>query len=106
MNFKPFFIHYNRGPGKIKHSEKRGFTAYVDVVDDDPRKCLVQIAFCSPKDQFVKSLGRQHAHISRVECINKRQLPSVLSAAQERCFNTDDNPCLANHYNYTLKYVV
>lgn len=101
MTFKSFFVHYNRGPGKLPHSQSRGFTAFVEQVDHSPRQCLVQITFCSPKDQFCKKDGRKNAQMSRVECINKRQLPAVLEHAHFLCAGED-----SDDYNYVLKYVV
>jgi hypothetical protein len=76
--FKPFFIHRNHSPGKLPSKVIRGFTAYIEP-DNDPQYVKMQVAMCSPNDQFSKKLGRWYALQSDMALVRKQDLPAVLA---------------------------
>lgn len=99
--FNTFYIHKNRGPGKLPNREPRGFTL---MVSPHANQRLIECrgAFCSPKDQFSKKEGRSRAALADVKLIKKRELPRLLYAmdAYAKGDTTESD------WNYTLKYVV
>jgi len=109
MQFKPFYVHFNRPVTKqdnsaLRHAP-RGFTAYITPTDDH-RKAGVQVTWCSSKDEFMKNSGRKFAGETDIVHFNPREIPDLLA----RCANT----CLTNYYEnvsessymYVLKYMV
>jgi hypothetical protein len=103
MSFKPFYIHENRGPGKLTGRSPRGFTLKVSPDPDNQRNVVVQGAWCSHKDEFVKKTGRLTADVAESKSINKRELPNLLSSMQNTLHPFSTVPGM---YNYVLKYVV
>lgn len=105
--FKPFFVHYNRNITKNSHGwEKhspRGFTAYIQPDPNNLRNVLMQLTFCSPKDQFSKKEGRSQVHQTKVEIVNKRDVPKMLAGATSL---VENRRLLDSRYYYILKYVV
>lgn len=59
--FKPFFVHEHKQPGKMSNRGPRGFTVFVGPDQHVKGNMLVSTAWCSPKDQFVKKIGRLQA---------------------------------------------
>lgn len=101
--FKPFYVHLNKGPGKMPNRTPRGFTAKVSPHPDDPRKTIMQGTFCSPKDEFNKKQGRATADKAVTTEINRRDVPRMLAAMAQVCgyeMHTDRT------YLYVLKNMV
>lgn len=83
--FKPFFIHRNHAPGKMRNSHPRGFTALVSPTND-PRKVAMAVTFCSPKDEFSKKEGRKQANdLNKTEIINARAVAGLLASCATLC---------------------
>ena len=59
--FKPFFIHEHNQPGKMSNRRPRGFTVFVGPDQHIKGNVLVSTAWCSPRDQFIKRVGREKA---------------------------------------------
>lgn len=107
--FKPFFIHFNRPARKTDNSRlrhhPRGFTAFVQPTTE-ARKVRVSGAFCSAKDEFIKSEGRslaQHPDTVFTD-INPRDLPKLLGSMKAVCYG--DKHVAEEEYFYVLKYVI
>ena len=106
--FKPFFVHYNRPvikgyePCRLRHAP-RGFTAYVRPDIENERNCLVQVTWCSEKDEFKKSEGRSQVVLAESVEFNKRDLPSLMAKCARSCEYHDTTE---QDYMYLLKYVV
>lgn len=103
--FKSFNVHYNPGPNKLDSSNlRRGFTAVIEPVLDDPRYVFVYLAFCSKKDQFNKKLGsikaREHAPIR----VHKKQVPKFLLECAKSC--TKDGVSWVFSYDFVLKHFI
>ncbi len=81
--FKPFYVHWHFPPGKMPNRTPRGFTAFVSPHDDTHVK--MQVAFCSPKDEFNKKKGRSYAEQAVVELVPKRRVPMMLSGCVRVC---------------------
>lgn len=103
QRFKPFFVHQQTNPAAARcpgqSRRPRAFTAFVQPADN-PREVLVQVAFCSQKDDFVKAVGRTEALAKPTTTINARNLPEWL---QEQALKL---PYGFRPYTYILKYVV
>lgn len=104
MSFKPFYIHENRGPGKMTGRSPRGFTLKVSPDPENQRNVLVQGAWCSHKDEFVKKTGRTTADAAESKSINKRDVPELLGAMSDQMWGGLGQS--ARSYYYVLKYVV
>lgn len=59
--FKGFFVHLNRGPGKLPNRNPRGATIYVEPDTQVKGNILVYTAWCSPKDEYNKAVGRERS---------------------------------------------
>ena len=77
---KPFYVHRHGRPGKVSSRFARGFTVYVEENPINSHEVNVGVAFCSPKDQFCKRIGREYAKSAEIKTINKRKLPKMLAA--------------------------
>jgi len=107
QDFKPFFIHFNRGRRKTDSGADKqrpvGFTAYVQP-GDDHRTVFVSITHCSYKDEFCKKEGRKQA----LQCltwnkVNIRDVPDVLTEARNKCTGwKTDRVCYYYAYRYML----
>lgn len=97
---KPFYIHKQTPGGKFN-----GFTAKVEPTGN-PQTVKVAVAFCSRKDNFVKSVGRDVAEQQAFNEINKRQLPDWLNQQELHCFPRLSEYLTVSHWYYALKYVV
>lgn len=88
--FKPFYVHYNPYlPGvKLKSFHNRGFTAKLSPTEDN--KVVLQVALCSPKDQFCKRVGREVADEADELIISKTAVPGVLAKLSEYSFPVND----------------
>ena len=82
--FKPFFIHSHREPGKLPNRSPRGYTIHVEPDAHIKGNVLVRVAWCSPKDQFVKALGREKAIDTWPLSVPMKQLPYHVA----QCDNT------------------
>lgn len=102
MSFKPFYIHRYHQPGKLPNRHTRGFTAFVSPINGDNQHVQIQASLCSPKDQFSRKLGRQHAETTTAEVIRKRDLPNIL-ALLDRTRGVESSE---QNFMYTLKYIV
>ena len=117
--FKPFYIHRHHPPGKMPNRNARGFTALISpcVIEQfdpesgekigervDHRQVNVQVAFCSPKDQFVKELGRQFAMSAKIETINKRELPELMNTCENEMWEFHREA--RGHWDWILKHVI
>lgn len=103
--FKSFFVHENRGPGKLPNRFPRGFTAY--IAPNDERTVKLSIAFCSPKDQFCKRTGRDTAQATQPVVMNKREVPQALADAFNKIYGYDSGYGYPESaYLYTLKHMV
>ena len=102
--FKPFFHHYNLGPGKLPNNTPRGYTMHVKPDPDNSSKCLVSVAWCSPKDEFNKKLGRSCALGKEYKSINKRQLPGIVAGCNGVVWDTDR--IRPDSFYWILKFVV
>lgn len=100
--FKPFYIHGFNEPGNVSSRFARGFTLYVKPDEENERYVLVQGAWCSPKDQFVKKMGRSQALMADQEHINKRELPDFVN----KCYDACNLESKVWDHNYLLKYVI
>ena len=100
--FNTFYIHKNRGPGKLPNRAPRGFTLMVAPHATNERLVECRGTFCSPKDQFSKKEGRSRCATAEVKLIRKRELPTLLYAMD----NYAGGNTSASDWNYTLKYVV
>jgi len=101
--FKPFYIHYNKGPGKVDHKYARGFTAKISPAFD--RHACVQVAYCSPKDQFYKKAGRTMAELHQGTNVPMRKVPDMLAAFASRVEWGSLCP-EPSHFNYVLRNMV
>ena len=81
--FKPFYVHCNRGPGKLPNRSPRGFTAKVSPHPTDSRLAVMQGSFCSPRDEFNKKKGRSQADIAVTKDIKLRDVPRMLEAMDQ-----------------------
>jgi len=77
--FKPFFVHEHRQPGKMSNRGPRGFTVFVGPDQHIKGNVLVSTAWCSPKDQFIKKVGREHAANSYPISMKAHMLPKHVS---------------------------
>lgn len=84
--FKPFFVHINpHKPGKRTNKHPRGATIYVSPTDD-MKTCQIQVAYCSPKDEFNKHIGRETAmNSTEIYKIPRRQLPRITGTIFGEC---------------------
>ena len=73
--FKPFFVHEHKQPGKMSNRGPRGFTVLVGPDQHVKGNVLVSTAWCSPKDQFVKRVGRNQALEAFPSSIKAHKLP-------------------------------
>jgi len=97
--FKPFFVHEHKQPGKMSNRGPRGFTVFVGPDPHVRGNILVSAAWCSPKDQFVKRLGREQARNAFPVSMKATTLPKYIS----ECFNTLwEGPCYNEHSFYYL----
>jgi len=85
-SFKPFFIHINSGPGKLPNRQPRGATVYVQPDLQTPGNVLLHTAWCSPKDEFNKRLGRERSINAFPVSVSARQLPKHLAQTQKSVF--------------------
>lgn len=69
---------------------------------ENSRLVEVRGAFCSPKDQFSKKLGRSFAAAAPSKLIHKRRLPDMLAAMEQVVAGHG----YTEHWYYVLKYVV
>ena len=60
MSVKSHFYYFGRKPG-LSDTKHNGIVAVAAEVDYDTRKVGLAFAFCSPKDQFVKTKARAMA---------------------------------------------
>jgi len=102
--FKPFYVHFNMGPGKLNAAHPRGYTLRVSPDHLSNREVVVQGAWCNPKDEFNKSIGRQTADVAEQMTINKRKLPELCATMANKCFGYEEYDQMA--YYYLLKFVV
>lgn len=112
QRFKPFFFHHDELRGMSKQTLKelstvqrhrpRGFTMFVQP-SDNPRMIKVQVAMCSPKDNFCKKIGREQALQHEIKEINARDLPKTIG---EFVSKTTWGCAWARGYDYMLKYVI
>lgn len=106
--FKPFFIHYNRPviksyePCRLRHAP-RGFTAFITPDKENDRNAMVQVTFCSERDEFTKKEGRSQAVLAEAVSFNKREVPDVLARCAKSCEYHD---MTEQDYMYVLKYLV
>jgi hypothetical protein len=113
--FKPFYVHINRGPGKLAYCRLRGATVKVSPADN-PRECVVQTTFCSKRDQFCKKMGRSQAEEAPPQVINIRKLARYLATIDylvTEGLKADPTPLpgesfddSAQEYFYVFKYMV
>jgi len=82
--FKPFFVHEHRAPGKLSNRGPRGFTIFVGPDQHIKGNILVSATWCSPKDQFVKRIGREKA----VEAFPVSMKATALPLYIANCHNT------------------
>jgi hypothetical protein len=105
--FKPFFVHINpHPPGKMNSKHPRGATVYVSPVDNDPTRCRVQVALCSPKDEFNKTAGRVIAMVAEPEYTQKRNLPMWIAEVDHKVAPWLSHPAprvVAQRYMYLLR---
>jgi hypothetical protein len=99
--FNTFYVHKNRGPGKLPNREPRGFTLMV-APHANERLVECRGAFCSPKDQFSKKEGRLRAKWAKAKLIKKRELPHLLYAMDA----VAKGDTTEKDWLYVLKYVV
>lgn len=102
--FKPFYVHYNRGPGKLPNRTPRGFTALVSPHPDHAHLAVMQGTFCSPKDEFNKKEGRSRAVVATMMEVKRREVPRMLSAMENVVYGTDIDKAWS--YMYVLKNMV
>ncbi len=98
--FKPFYVHWHFGPGKMPNRTPRGFTAFISPHDDTHVK--MQVAFCSPKDEFNKKKGRSYAEQAVVELVPKRRVPLMLAGCANVCDSIYDYH-VEQHWYYIYK---
>lgn len=114
--FKSFYIHRHHPAGKLPNRAPRGFTALIspatttfefggDITNVDHRHTFMQVAFCSPKDQFNKKEGRKFAAQAKVEKINKRDVPRMLAALSQVTQHDWDEQMEHNWY-WVLKHLI
>ena len=104
---KDFFIHKNKGPGKMPNRAPRGFTAHVCEDHIEHNKVKLSIAFCSPKDEFNKKLGRENAIAKEHKVVKKRDIPYLIAAAWAICLEDEQNmPYYVRNYYYLYKFML
>jgi len=84
--FKPFFVHEHKQPGKMSNRGPRGFTVFVGPDQHIKGNVLVATAWCSPKDQFVKKVGREQAANSYPISMKAHMLPKHVSECQRTLY--------------------
>ena len=103
--FKPFFIHEHREPGKVPSGTTRGFTAKITPDRIDPaKKCFIQVAFCSAKDQFNKKIGRETAEKKEQHFIDKKLVPIFLSVYCGKVWPNED--IHKSEFYYVYRYML
>lgn len=102
---KDFFVHRYHNPGKVPHSVSRGFTAHIKEYPADHNQVYMSVAFCNPKDEFNKKIGRQTAMNGTYEIIKKRDVPRMLAACYTTMYRMSENIREDNFY-YVFKYIV
>lgn len=110
LDFKPFFIHFNRSRRKYDvqavKQQPRGFTSYISPSGNN-RTVNFQIIHCSYKDNFCKSEGRSFALKQPVLEVNARDIPGYLHDAREYCSPESwRQERDLGGYNWVLKYMV
>ncbi len=109
LNFKPFFIHFNRqrrktDPAWLK-ALPRGFTAKIAPSGND-RTINFQVIHCSYTDDFCKREGRSHVEETFIHEINARELPFFLHEAYMACAKPKLRYADRGSYNWVLKYLL
>lgn len=69
----------------------------------NPRMIKVQVAMCSPKDNFCKKVGREQALQHEIKEINARDLPKTIADYMAK---TTWGRGHETQYTYMLKYVI
>lgn len=103
--FKPFYVHINpHAPGKMSSRHPRGATLLVKP-GDDHRSCVVQGAWCSPKDAFCKKTGRATAAQAEEKIINRRDLPKLCDTMEDVVWGGNDHRAwrAQSGYNHLLR---
>lgn len=103
MNFKPFYVHFNLGPGKLS-SKFRGFTAH--VAPHDSRNVAVKLTFCSKRDQFCKKVAREEVDHKPAQVVNARQLSKFMAQQRAQCHGHTAYEWEHHEYDYLYKYMV
>ena len=85
--FKPFFVHEHKHPGKLSNRSPRGFTVFVGPDQHIKGNVLVSTAWCSPKDQFIKKVGRQAAQDTHPVSMKAHVLPKFVAECHETLFS-------------------
>ena len=94
---KPFYIHINfNKPGKMPNKHPRAATVLVQAAPNGA-DAHVQVALCSPKDEFCKREGRSYADKAEIESCRIRDLPHILSSI------ADFTGHPGKDYNYVLR---
>ena len=103
--FKPFFVHEHKQPGKMSNRGPRGFTVFVGPDQHIKGNVLVSTAWCSPKDQFIKKVGRQAAQDSFPVSMKAHTLPKHVA----ECFATLFGGVIGlseSHFFYLFKRMI
>lgn len=103
---KAFYIHGQRVPNKqdtVKQKAlPRGFTCYI-TGHPDKSMVFVSTGFCSYKDQFVKTIGRDEAQKAPLEEIHKKDLPKYLAERYNKLYLWP--AVFEDHYHYVWRYL-
>lgn len=107
LNFKPFFVHFNRpvlktDGGSWMH-RPRGFTAFLEPHEKD-RLVLMRAVMCSAQEkEFKKAQGRQEVMDKDPVEMNARDVGAVLEGLANKCC---PEAAEKGAYNYIYKYMV
>lgn len=83
--FKPFFFHYNKAPGKLPNKVPRGFTVHFKPSDVSQRHVWMSVAWCNPKDEFNKKIGRETALQKDYKLVLIRMVPGLIVGCVDTC---------------------
>lgn len=96
--FKPFFVHEHKQPGKMSNRGPRGFTVFVGPDQHIKGNVLVSTAWCSPKDQFIKRVGREKATNSFPVSMKAHTLPKHVAECVTTLFGGDAHVAEGNFF--------
>lgn len=104
---KAFYVHHQVARHYAR-AHRRGFTAFIRPAEDDPRKVLFSVAYCSKKDPFCKKIGRQVAEREVVAMlVNKRDVPKFLRMAELKClYDHAEDDTYDLEWQYIYRYMM